>query len=118
MNKDPKVRFCLIWRTQSIFGLSIVAVLPISASATGARVPIAPQEAIALGLPENSHVVTEEANIFTWPSPFVKRPGKEAAKPVSRKLLTDIEAAMRGRQIAIVRRAEAPPQETQSGAAQ
>jgi hypothetical protein len=117
MNKDASTRPCLVWRARKILGLSLVAVMPISTSATGARVPVGAAEAAALGLPENSHVVIEEANVFTWPSPFIGRPGKEAAKPVSRKLLTSIEAAMQGRQITIVRRAENPPNENRSGAA-
>ncbi|WP_297775917.1 hypothetical protein [uncultured Roseovarius sp.] len=110
-------RPCLIWRARKILGLSLVAVLPLSASATGARVPISPSEAKKLRLPENSQAVIEEANVFTWPSPFLKRPNGELPRIASRKLLNAIEEAMTGRQLTIVRRAEDPPSETHHGAA-
>lgn len=66
---EPDIRACLIWNVRAIETLQLVAVLPIIAGATGARVAIAPAERAALGLDDTSDVVFEEANVFLWPEP-------------------------------------------------
>ena len=100
-----KVRPCYILGVKQIDGLYIVSVLPISSSATGARVPIHPRERAALGLPDDCDVVIEEANVFQWPGPDIVPQDNRAlmrANPASRKLTSAIADARAGRKLEIV----------------
>ena len=100
-----KVRPCYILGVKQIDGLYIVSVLPISSSATGARVPIHPRERAALGLPDDCDVVIEEANVSQWPGPDIVPQDNRAlmrANPASRKLTSAIADARAGRKLEIV----------------
>ena len=95
-----KDRPCYIYGVQKIEELYIVSVMPISSSASGARVPIHPRERAALGLPKDSDVVIEEENVFQW-SGYDIVPQNDRSlmrpNPASKKLTSAIGAAMVGR---------------------
>ena len=88
-----------------IDGLSIVSVMAISRSSTGARVPVHPRERAALGLPDDCDVVIEEMNVFQWSGPDIVPQSDGSlmrANPASKKLTAAIGTAMVGRTPTIV----------------
>lgn len=104
-NGEPDVRPCLIWNVRAIETLQLVAVLPIIAGATGARVAIASAERAALGLDDTSDVVFEEANVFLWPGPHLQPQADRTLirqNRASKQLLEEIAAGMNGRTCNIV----------------
>lgn len=103
-------RPCLIWGVQSVYGIALVALLPISVNAVGARVPIKTAELAALSPPRDAQVVIEEANIFLWPSQLIAtRGGSTEIRHASRELIATISVAMKDRSLTKVVREEAPP---------